>query len=222
VIAGVNFPIVELQNAPSAKIYGIDASFEVEPIDNLTIRANATWLHARYGDGFIFTGTGVGTTPGINTNSDPLLTLVNAAQVQDLSGLQMARAPNFTANLGMDYNVPMGEGGLRFSANVKYTTSYVLSNPSIWCQGTPVTFAGVTNTYNCSAVPADRLREQRYVEDGYALVSASITWTDPTDHYYARVWGTNLTDHRYRLHWSASYASMAAPRTIGGTIGYKF
>jgi iron complex outermembrane recepter protein len=222
-IGGVNFPIVELQNAPKAKIYGIDASLEFEPIENLTVRANGTWLHARYGDNFIFTGTGVNpAAPGLTSYADPLLNLTNAAQVQDLSGLQMPRAPDFTANLGIDYNVPMGEGGLRFAGNVKYTTRYVLSNPSIWCQATPVVFGGVTNTYNCAGIPADRLREERYVEGAHALLSASVTWTDPTDHYYARVWGTNLTDHRYRLHWSASYASMAAPRTIGGTVGYKF
>jgi hypothetical protein len=33
----------------------------------------------------------------------------------------MSRAPSFTANVGLDYNISNGEGGLRFSPNVKYT-----------------------------------------------------------------------------------------------------
>ena len=54
----------------------------------------------------------------------------------------MSRAPDFTGFLGFDYNIPNGDGGLRFAANVKYTTSYVVTNPSVW---------GGDTTYN----PAD-------------------------------------------------------------------
>ncbi|WP_188819613.1 TonB-dependent receptor [Novosphingobium indicum] len=210
---------VDVTNAPKAKIKGIEASLELEPIENLKIRAGAIYLHARYGSGFTFSGTGVSNSPaegggvGVNTNSDPLKTYLNVSQVQDLSGLQMSRAPDFSANIGVDYFVPIGEGGVLYAANLKYTDSYVVTNPGIWGDG--------------AGVPADRQREQRYREGKYALFNASVTWTDPTDTYYVRVFGTNLSDHRYRLHYSGTtsygtYSPMAEPRTYGVTIGYKF
>lgn len=205
-------PVTLVTNAPSAEIYGAEASFEIKPIDNLTIRGGATWLHARYGDNFLF-GT-VGVNPallGINTNSNPLKTYQNVNQAQDLSGLQMSRAPNLTANLGFDYLIPNGEGGLRFGANVKYTDSYVVTNPGVWGP----------------LVAAEFQRKQRFREGKYALLNASVTWTDPTGHVYGRIWGNNLTDHRYRIHYTGNnswgtYSPMAEPLTYGATVGYRF
>lgn len=210
---------VDVTNAPKAKIKGIEGSLEFEPIENLTIRAGAIYLHARYGDGFELSGTGVSADPavgggiGINSDPDPLKTYLNVAQIQNLSGLQMSRAPDFSAHFGIEYLVPIGEGGVLFAANAKYTDSYVVTNPGIWGDG--------------AGVPADRQRQQRYREGKYALLGASVTWTDPTDSYYVRAFGTNLTDHRYRLHYSGTstygtYAPMAEPRTYGITVGYKF
>ena len=229
-------PIVDITNSPKAKIYGADTSFEYNPTPNFTIRGSATWLHARYGDGFLFGGTGVAIVPsaanpsglGQNINSDPLKTYLNVSQTQDLSGLQMSRAPDFSANLGFDYNIPHGDGGLRFSANVKYTSSYVLTNPSVW--GTVLTAAQLSALKiaqnNTNGLPTDKLGVQRFREGAYALLSASVTWTDPSNHYYVRVWGTNLGDHKYRLHYSGTasgtYSPQAEPLVVGGTLGYKF
>lgn len=230
-IAG--FPSVVILNAPKAKIYGIDASFDWSPIENLTLRGSGTWLHARYGDNFFFTGTGVNPAQsGISPNADPLKNAINCSfptltatatcpstvtaasptGQQDLSGLMMSRAPNFSGNIGFDYLVPMEAGGIRFAANLKYTTKYIPTNPSVWG--------------NLPGVPADRQRQQRFVQGAYALLNASVTWTDPSDHYYVRAWGTNITNHKYRLHYSGTasgtYAPMAEPAVYGGTIGYKF
>jgi len=218
-------PIVDVVNAPKASIYGIDASFEWEPIENLTVRGSAAWLHARYGAGVVLSGTGVcfsgpsGCGVGLSTGSDPLTTYLNQTQNQDLSGLQMSRAPNFSASFGADYFIPKGDGGLRFSANVKYTSSYVVTNPSIWCQP-------LASNNNCAGIPADRQRDQRFRAKAFALVNASITWTDPEDRFLVRIWGNNLTDHRYPLQYTGgstgTYIPQAEPRTVGGTVGFKF
>lgn len=237
--------LVILANAPSARIYGAEASFDFKATENFTVRGGATWLNARYGDKFYFAGTGViPAGPAFNTNSDPLKTFINTGQatgpfagvsvVQDLSGLQMARAPDFAGFLGLEYNIPNGDGGLRFSANVKYTASYVVTNPSVW---------GGDRTFNArlatdpNAVPnnqeilagtpnAGRASEQRARQEGYALVNASVTWTDPTDHYFVRIWGNNLTDQKYRVHYnplgSGTYQPIGEPLSFGGTVGYKF
>jgi outer membrane receptor protein involved in Fe transport len=41
-----------------------------------------------------------------------------------------------------------------------------------------------------------------------------------------RVWGTNLTNHKYRLQYSGTgsgtYSPMAEPLIYGATVGYKF
>ena len=230
-----NVALVILQNAPSAEIYGAEASFDYELADNLNVRAGATWLHARYGDGFIFSGSGVNpNAAGFNTNSDPLKVYQNKTLEQDLSGKQMSRAPNFAAFFGFDYLIPQGDGGLRLAANVKYTDSYVVTNPSIWG-------GWVSNPtdplYNAAKVGqndallagtpfADRAGKQRARQGRYALLNASVTWTDPSDTFYARLWGNNLTNIKYRTHYNplstGTYAPIAEPMTYGITLGYKF
>jgi iron complex outermembrane receptor protein len=230
--------VVILTNAPKAKIYGVDASLDFKVTDNFTVRGGVTWLHARYGDGFVLNGTGVNpAVAGFNVSSDPLKTFANISVAQDLSGLQMARSPNFTGFLGLDYLVPKGKGGLRFTANVKYTTSYVVTNPSVWGGETLASFnarflldpnAVPNNAAILTGTPyVNRARQQRARQGAYALVNASVTWTDPADHYYVRVWGNNLTDKKYRTHYnplvgSGTYQPIGEPLTFGGTVGYKF
>jgi iron complex outermembrane recepter protein len=232
---------VILQNAPKAKIYGAEANFDYEVVDNVTIRGGATWLNARYGDRFFFTGSGV--NPNLASfnapyppNHDPLKNFQNTTAAQDLSGLQMARAPDFTGFLGFDYLIPQGEGGFRFAANVKYTTSYAVTNPSIW-GGEPVAAYNARLAANPNAAPNNnallagtpfvgRSSDQRARQGAHALLNASITWTDPTDHFYIRIWGNNLTDIQYRTHYNplanGTYAPIGEPMTFGGTVGAKF
>ena len=230
--------LVVLANLPSAKIYGAEASFDFKVTDNFTVRGGATFLHARYGPGSVFSGTGVNPAAvGFNTNSDPLKTFQNTGLSQDISGMQMARAPNFSGFLGFEYNIPHGDGGLRFAANVKYTDSYVVTNPSIWGGEPGATFnprlltdknALPNNSALLGSTPfASRANEQRARQEAFALVNASVTWTDPTDHYFVRVWGNNLTNKFYRVHYnplvgSGTYQPIGEPLSFGGTIGYKF
>lgn len=235
-------PLVILANAPKARVYGVEGSFDYKITDNFTVRGGATWLDAKYGDGFVINAQGVClntancpggqlSTAGFNTNADPLRVFTNKALDQDLSGLQMARAPEFTGFIGFDYLVPNGEGGLRFAANLKYTTSYVVTNAAIW-GGDPRSaaarnFAPPDNSLALAGTPfAGRTNEQRNRQEGFALLNASVTWTDPTDSYYVRVWGNNLTDVKYRVHYTnnanGSYAPIGEPLSFGGTIGYKF
>ncbi|MET0587227.1 MAG: TonB-dependent receptor [Novosphingobium sp.] len=224
--------LVLLQNAPKAEIYGAEGNFEWEPIENAHIRGGATWLHARYGDNFLFSGVSVNpASTGVSGRSDPLKNFVNTTRTQDLSGKQMSRAPNFAAYLGGDYRIPMGEGGFVLAANLKYTDSYVVTNPSIW--GGDLNYTGapgqtVDNGEVLAGTPyADKSNKQRFRQSGYVLVNASITWSDASDRIFVRLWGNNLTDERYRLHYSGTstfgtYSPMAEPRTYGATIGYKF
>ncbi|MGE3691556.1 MAG: TonB-dependent receptor [Novosphingobium sp.] len=228
---------VILQNAPKASIYGIDASIDYEVTENFKVRAGATWLHARYGDGFYFTGSGVNPASVVcaSCGPDPLMTFANVTASQNLSGLQMSRAPDFTGFVGFEYNIPKGDGGLKFAANLKYTSSYVVTNPSVWggdLTWTPASTSAPDNTqiFRAAGVAGSayisRANEERARQKGYALLNASVTWTDPSDHYYVRVWGNNLTDIKYRTHYNplsnGTYSPIGEPLTFGGTIGYKF
>ena len=227
--------LVILQSAPKAKIKGVEASVDYKLTDTFNLRAGATYLHARYGDGFFFTGVGVNpAVPGFNANSDPLKTFVNRTLAQDLSGLQMSRAPNFSAYGGFDFRIPNGDGGLTFSANAKYTDSYVVTNPSIW-GGDPTyslvdndpTNDVINNGESLAGTPyADRSNKQRARQGKYVLLNASVTWSDPSDTYYVRAWGNNLTNQIYRIHYNptstGTYQPIAEPRTYGLTLGYKF
>ena len=122
----------------------------------------------------------------------------------------MARAPDFTGFLGSDYIIPKGDGGLRFAANVKYTTSYVVTDPRSGAANHAAlrqnrVGAPPVNTSNCALAGTpyvSRASEQRARQSAFAQVNASVTWTDPTDHYYVRVWGNNLTDMKYRTHYN--------------------
>lgn len=237
-------PVVILQNAPGAEIYGVEASFDYEVFDNFNVRAGATYLHARYSDNFFFTGSGVNPAlAGFNTNADPLKVFQNVTLEQDLSGQQTSRAPDFTAYAGFDYLIPNGDGGIRISANAKYTDSYVVTNPSVWGGESGASLAArriaannpnlapnnnaIFDAAGAAGTPfLDRANQQRARQGSFVLINASVTWTDPTDHYFVRAWGNNLLDEKYRIHYNplsaGTYSPIAEPLTYGATIGYKF
>jgi iron complex outermembrane recepter protein len=232
-------PLVTLQNAPGAKIKGVEANADYEVFDNFNVRAGATYLHARYKKGFFFSGTGVNPAgAGFNTNDDPLKVFPNIGLEMDLSGKQLSRAPDFSGYLGFDYLIPNGDGGIRIAANAKYTDSYVVTNPSIW-GGEPAAaliarrnaagnqnLAPNNNALFAGTPFADRANEQRARQGSFVLLNASVQWTDPLDHYYVRVWGNNLLDKKYRVHYNplagGTYAPIGEPLTFGVTAGYKF
>ncbi|MEJ5979291.1 TonB-dependent receptor [Novosphingobium sp. PS1R-30] len=188
------------QNAPKARVYGIDGQFSATPVENLNLRLGFAWLNAKYTDFRDAVGTGLNAATGLNVNN----------QVQDWSGQQMARAPELSGNAGFDYLVPQGEGGLRLAANVSYTSSFVVNNPALFG---PLAGAAVAS-------------QQRYRQGGYALVNASLTWTEPSGHLHVTVFGRNLTNHRYFITKTGSsngdYGTLAEPVTYGVKLGFDF
>ncbi len=228
-------PVVILQSAPDAEIYGAEVNFDYSPLENLTIRGGATFLNAEYGDDFFFSGSGVNLgAPSNNSNNDPLKTFNNITVEQDLSGMQMSRAPDVTAFIGADYLIPVGDGGWRFAVNAKYTDDYVVTNPSVWGgwvtdPGSPLYDAALVgdNRQILAGSPYEnRANSQRATQDSFVLFNASITWMSASNSYYVRAWGNNLGDEEYRTHYNplsaGSYAPIGEPRTYGLTVGYNF
>ena len=102
-----------LQNAASAKLYGLDADTTIRPMRNLTLRAGINLLHSEYVDYKNATVFSLIGGAGVNT------------VIPDASGQQLVYAPKVTVNLGGDYLVPLqGGSSLLFTANYSYTSKF--------------------------------------------------------------------------------------------------
>lgn len=193
--------IQQIFNAPEAEVYGAEAEIDISVSENLNLRAGLAYVHGRYTD--FPEATGVGLDAATQTNVSP--------QFQDWTDHEMARAPEWTANLGVDYTLGLAGGELVLSGNVNYSDSYVVQNLSLWGP-----LAG-------SGKPAN---EQRYRQDSFTLVNARADWTSPSGRYELGVYGDNLTDERYFLTTSGSslgdYNQYAWPATYGVSVGYNF
>jgi iron complex outermembrane receptor protein len=183
-------------NAPQATIYGIDGQFVVTPAERLNVTLGWAWLHARYGTFTNAAGEGI----------DPVTNL-NVSQTQNWTGQQMARAPDFTGNIGVDYTMRVAGGKLLLAGNFNYTASDVLVDPSLYGSG-------------------PQADQQRYRQGGYGLLSAQVAWTDASDHYRVSIYGKNLTDKVYRYTYDGAFQGdwsvRAEPISYGVRVGYKF
>jgi iron complex outermembrane receptor protein len=187
-------------NAPSAEIYGAEAQVSASPIENLSLRAAIAYLHARYGDLPGVSGTPFNAATGTNLPN----------QLQDWSGQQTARAPYWTGNLGFDYRFPIGEGGVQLTSNLSFSDSYVINNASLYGPAAGPTLAD----------------KQRYRQDAYVNLSASLTWTDSSGHAYVGVFGRNLTNADIFLTKSGNpqfdFGTIGEPTTYGVRAGFRY
>jgi len=187
-------------NGPAATIYGAESSLSISPTDRLDLRASAAYLKAKYDDFTNATGTGLNIGNQLNVPS----------QIQDWSGKQMARAPKWAGNIGADYTVPSDHGTFRLTLNARFTSSFVLSNPSL---------------YGPLAGP-ELADKQRYRTKGYTLLNGEIHWTAPNDSITVSVFGSNLTNERYLDAYTGlnfgDYGYYAPPRQFGVRVGYNF
>ncbi len=114
----------------------------------------------------------------------------------DCSGNRISYVPDFTFAVGANYSVPAFGGRLVFDANYFYNDGF---------------FTEADN----------RLRQ-----GSYELVTASVAWTDPGDHFTVRLFGNNLTDSLVANQiTSSAFGSIAdyqPPRTYGVELGIRF
>jgi iron complex outermembrane recepter protein len=146
-ISGV--PVIRTVNAGKARTYGVDFDLAYRPpgIEGLNLNASVNWNHARYQELNnipCYTGQTVaqgcrnffGAFPATARPGQPSQVAPGAGSVvvgglsgyytgQDLSGTQMIRAPEWTANFGFDYEMPVGNGlKLRLANNNQYSAKY--------------------------------------------------------------------------------------------------
>ena len=97
-------------NAASAKVQGIefDTTFTPRDLPGLTLRGAVNYNHARYKD---FPNAPCGNGQTIAEGCNQLLNPATGRYTsQDLKGRPLVRAPDWTANFGIDYEMPVGKG----------------------------------------------------------------------------------------------------------------
>jgi outer membrane receptor protein involved in Fe transport len=145
-------------NASEATVQGIEADFSWLMMENLQLDASLALLDAEY-DQFPnapCTVTGLATIPQC------------ASSGTDLGGKDLLRSPDWSANLGINYMVPVQafEAQLTFAADVLLSDSYYV---------------------NIDLDPADQ-------QGSYALLNARIVLTSENDGWQLALIGRNLSD----------------------------
>lgn len=152
-------------NAASATVEGVelDATFRPSQMSNLTLNGAVNYNRARY-DEFDNAPCANGQTiaEGCNKLLDPSTGRFTS---QDLAGRPLVRAPEWTANIGFDYETPIGnEWTLAMGSSARYSSEYYT---------------------NLTARPD-------YIQDAYFKTSARIALMGKNDVWELALIGNNL------------------------------
>ncbi|AUW58962.1 hypothetical protein C1T17_13540 [Sphingobium sp. SCG-1] len=207
-IAGYSYRINDLQvqkvvdagsllveNAARAKVYGVEASLTAQLADHLRLDASGIIQSAKYAE---FFNCNEKLFIGACGASDPRS---QADRLSDASGNRLNRAPPYTANVGVEYDMPLNNGG-----------KIVLRGESM--------FSGRVD-YNEFPVPGSQ-------QKAYSLQNAFLSYTSPNDRYVLRAFVKNIGDKAYKsgyLFFSAirqDTGQYAPPRTYGAEATLKF
>lgn len=104
-VGKVQNQLLVLENAATARIYGVEGEFTLRPTSRFTVNVNASWLHARFRD--YITGDPARPT-GDGVTIDP----ANGLPGFDLRGKALPQAPNYTVDLGAEYRFSIAGGSL--------------------------------------------------------------------------------------------------------------
>ncbi|MET0365914.1 MAG: TonB-dependent receptor [Sphingobium sp.] len=205
-------------NAATVKVDGVDAEFEVAPVDGVRLFGGATWLNSRFarfgGAGAAYQspivypayeGQSLATTcpaalrgtrnPGVSFTGTPLGGFYTC--FGDVSGNKTPNAPKFTASIGASYTVDVGKdgGSLRLSALYSYNDGYYFEADNIFRQG------------------------------NYGLLNASIEYR-PWEQVGIEIWGRNITDTEYAVQKlttdTGTTTALGAPATYGVNLKFDF
>jgi iron complex outermembrane receptor protein len=154
-------------NAASADVRGVDFDVAYSPpqIANLTLQAAANYNRSRFKD---FNNAPCGNGQTIAEGCDQLLNpLTGRFTSQDLAGRPLVRAPDWTASVGFDYEIPIGSAlNLAIGAATRYSSEYYT---------------------NLVELPD-------YVQDSYFKTSANIALRGQNDAWEVALIGNNLSN----------------------------
>ena len=184
-----------LENAATATIYGLEAEMEARLTSELTINATASWLHARFGS-YISVDPARPFGDGVTVDPD------SGEPAFNLAGNHLSQSPEFTAFLGVEYLIPSDVGDFSLRGEVAWSDKFYF---------TP---------FNLD-----------YVSEGpKTKVNAFLNFESAEENWHLSIFVKNLFDATYigNAYVSSSLVGfpingfMDAPRTYGGTLGFRF
>ncbi|MGE4430961.1 MAG: TonB-dependent receptor [Sphingobium sp.] len=114
----------------------------------------------------------------------------------DATGFPVARTPRFAGNIGATYGMDVAGGRLMLNASLYHTSKFYFDAVKQLPQG------------------------------NYSILNLRATWTDPTEHFDISIFGTNVTDTKYRLYNQVdSYSSRQTwgdPAMIGASLTVRY
>lgn len=200
--------VTSVQNAASARTYGLDIDITAAATDNLTIRTALNLLDTKYKNfqaaQIFMPRTATPCSPAVSLTPAQAAAQAAAPKVAgsmscalNASGLNLVFAPKLTANFAADYNIPLGESRLLLTGSLYYNDGYDI---------VPGGFFAHINSYEA--------------------VSLSATFYAPEDRYFIRGWVDNLTNDRHPVYISPQALGFqevsARPVSYGVTVGFKF
>lgn len=190
---------LNVYNAASSRIYGLDVDLDAVLTDRLTLTGGAEVLDAKYTDfpnGVENLPTPLATIPGGCTGTPNPRRGGTTPIVCDLTGNTMIQSPKFTANLGIQYDWEGTWGDLTLDVADHYNSGYYFE-------------------------PDNQLHQ-----NAYHWLTASLRWTSPDGYWTAKLWGTNLISAKVFLSEvtaASTYAFIPGePAMYGATVGVKF
>lgn len=194
--------IAQVFNAATARLQGLDVDGSWAPAKGLTINAGAVWLlKRRYtsfnpGQALVPSGTVINGTTVTCVPNGLLPAPVNCSYTGDFTGRYILLAPALSLSGSIDYKHDLPSGSLAFNLTGSYSSKMYRSIDNILTQ------------------PA------------YGVLNGSIRWNVGDDGLSLTLWAKNLTDTHYSVYGTATTYTFSggrgAPRTFGGSIGYKF
>lgn len=207
-IAGFSYRIKDLQvqkvvdvgtlvvdNAARAKVYGVEASLQAQLAEHLRLDASGVVQSAKYDD---FLNCNQLLFIGACGAFDPR---TGADRLSDASGNRLNRAPPYTANVGLEYDVMLNGGG-----------KILLRGESL--------FSG---RVDYAEFPSPGSRQKPY-----SLQNAFLSYTSPGDRFVLRGYVKNIANKAYKsgyLFFPATRqdtGQWAPPRTFGAEATVKF
>lgn len=112
-------------NGPSAKIYGLDLDFVVQPTTQLTIRGGLAVIHHRFGD--------FPNAPFVYANTPP--TPGGTLVFQNARGNRIPYTADWSSTVAADYVIPTSFGKVTLSATYNHSDGYYFELDNLRRQG---------------------------------------------------------------------------------------
>ena len=193
-VGKVQGQLVVLENAASARIYGLEGEFIAKPLNDLTLSLNASWLHARFRK---YVTADQARPAGDGTTVDE-----NGVPAFNLSGNELSQSPDYTVDLAAEYAFHLNRGTitLRGESNWSdrvYFTPFDrkdVSQPAYSLQNAFITYDRGDSRWRL-ALFVKNIRNRTILASGQIATS---------------------------LVGSPIVGFVQPPRTYGATIGYRF